>query len=228
MAITAWPFENQDTTESQYSQLFREFQDSGICDSADGTGLKVVAASGMNVNILAGSAVLRGFLVDSDATETRAITAPSASARKDRVIARLDPTANQINILVLAGVPGSATPPALTQSATGVFEISLAIVTVNPGDANIAAGAILDDRSFAGSRVGAWTTATRPASPRKARLGFNLDNGAYEFWSGTAWVSLLPSTVDNAIKWNGYRIVVSATTPSGNPDADRIWIQPTP
>lgn len=227
MAISAFPFETQDTTETEFSQLFRELQDSGVADSADGTGLKVQAASGMSVNILAGSAFLRGFLVVSDATENRTVAAPSAQARKDRVIARLDPAANTVTFHVVPGMPGSATPIPLVQTSTGIYEIGLAVITVNPGDANVTAGAVADERQFVGSRTGAWSNATRPASPRKARLGLNVDSGLWEFWTGTAWANLIPATVDNATRWNGYTITVSTTTPGGTPTADRIWIQPT-
>lgn len=227
MTISAFPFETQDTTETQFSQLFRELQDSGVADSADGTGLKVTAGTGLQINIAIGTGILRGFLVDSDAIEPRTVTGPSASSRKDRVIARLDPTANTITFVVVAGTSGSSVPPALVQTSTGIFEISLAVITVNPGDSSFTSGAILDTRQFIGSRVGAWTTALRPAAPRLSRLGLNLDTGTFEFWTGTTWADITPSTVGNSTRWGGYTITVSTTTPAGTPTADRIWIQPT-
>jgi hypothetical protein len=229
MAITSWPFETQDTTETQFSQLFRELQDSGVVDSATGNGFKVQAATGLTVDVLAGDAIVRGFMVSSDATVNKAVAAPHATlTRKDRVVLRLDPTANTITVEVLTGTPASSpTVPALTQTSTANYEIALATLTVNPGAGTIASGDIIDERPFVGSRVGVWRTATRPASPRLARLGYNLDLSIFEVWTGSTWANVIPSTVDNSTRWGGYTVTVSTTTPGGSPTADRIWIQPT-
>jgi hypothetical protein len=178
--------------------------------------------------VLAGDAVLRGFMLTSDATENKTIGAPDGQPRKDRVILRLDPTANAITPEVLAGTPApSPSPPALTQTSTGVYEISLAVVTVNPGASAFVSGDIEDTRIFVGSRVGVWRTGTRPSSPRLGRFGYNTETAIYEFWTGSAWADITPATVGNSTKWAGYTLTVSTTTPAGTPTADRIWIQPT-
>ncbi|MFY1688185.1 hypothetical protein [Plantactinospora sp. WMMB782] len=227
MAFISFPFDNADTTEGQYSRLFRELQDTGVVDAVTGAGFRVWAdASGMLAKVDPGSAILRGHMVSSDAVETRAIGAASASERIDRIVLRLDPAANGISIEVLQGTPGDG-PPALTQTDVGVYEFALARITVSPGVSNIAADKVTGERQFVGSRVRAWTTATRPASPRVSQLGLNVTTGDWEYWTGSAWANLVPNPVANSARWGGYSVTVSTTTPAGSPTTDRIWIQPT-
>jgi hypothetical protein len=226
MAISYYPFENADTTETQYSALMRELQESGVCDSAGGTGLRVSVGTGSTVNILPGSAILRGFQVISDATENRTVTGPAASTRIDLVVARLDPTANTINFFVVAGTPGSGSAPAPASSLTDIFEIPLATVTV----ATSGTLAVADVRPFVGTRVRVHSNATRPA-PNAVRLGqlaFNTDTLAYEYSNGAGWFALLPTLVNQATKWgpgSGYALVVSTSTPPVT--ANTVWIKPT-
>jgi hypothetical protein len=226
MAISFYPFENADTTETQFSALMRELQDSGVCDSADGSGLRVSVGTGSSVNILAGSAILRGFQVVSDATENRTVTGPAASTRIDLVVARLDPTANTITFAVVAGTPGTGSAPSPASSLTAVFEIPLATVTV----ATSGTLTVADARPFVGMRVRPHSNATRPAANavRLGQLAFNVDTQAYEFSNGSAWVALLPALVNQATRWgpgSGYALVVSTSTPPVT--ANTVWIKPT-
>lgn len=193
MAITSYPFDAQVVTETQYSQMFREFQDSGVAAAYDASGFLVAAGSGMTVNVQPGLAFLRGFVVSSTATEPVSIPAASTSVRVDRVILRLDPSLNSIALTVKQGTAGSTTPPALTQTDTGIYEIALAQVTVNANATSVAGGDITSTRSVVGTRVGMWATITRPASPRKGQLGYNNTTSTWEFWNGTAWASLISS-----------------------------------
>jgi hypothetical protein len=196
LAITSYPFDAQVVTETQFSQMFREFQDSGVVASfGSSSGFQVSAGTGMNVNVSAGLAFLRGHMVQSTATEVVAIPAASTSVRVDRVVLRLDPSQNSIVLAVKQGTAGSTTPPSLTQTDTGIFEIGLASITVNANVTSIAAGDIVRIRPFVGHRVGAWNTTTRPASPRFGMLGYNADTSRWEFWNDTAWTPLI-SIVD--------------------------------
>ncbi|MEU8327303.1 hypothetical protein [Micromonospora sp. NPDC048839] len=229
MAITSFPFDNQDTDESQFSRLFRELQDSGVADSISGSDFKLTAdGTGMYVFVQPGFAILRGHAVYSTAVEKVAVAAASGTLRTDRVALRLDPTSNSITLVPLTGTPGSGAP-GVTQTDTGVFEMSLGSVPVAAGAVAIAADVPVDERQFLGSRVGVWTTAIRPSAPRRSKLGFNVTTGKWEFYngSGTGWTDLIPATADNATRWNGYTVTVSKTQPSGTPTTDRIWIQPT-
>ncbi|GGN40141.1 hypothetical protein FHR83_007111 [Actinoplanes campanulatus] len=194
MAITYFPFDDVDTNEDQYSQLFRELQDSGVAASHGSNSFQVGAnASGMTVTVQAGFAILRGHAILSTAVESLTVAAASTSARIDRIVLRLDPGANKISLAILQGTAGSGVAPTLTQTDTGLFEISLATVTVGASVGSIAASAVTDTRQFVGSRVGTWTSSTRPAGPRKGKLGFNDETGLWEFFNGTTWANLTTS-----------------------------------
>lgn len=199
MAVSSYPFDDQDTTETQYSQLFRELQDSGVADTFGGTGFAVSAnAAGMRVFAQAGFALLRGHAILSSDTETVPIEAPDAATRIDRIVLRLDPVQNGIRFAVVRGVP-NAGPPALTQTDTGIFELPLARVQVDPGIGSISADKVTDDRRYVGSRIGAWTTATRPSAPRLSRLGLNVNSERWEYWTGTTWADLAPTVAWSTI-----------------------------
>lgn len=195
MTITSYPFENQDVNESQFSRLFKELQDSGIAgEVGDNTFAVSADGSGLDVQIAPGFAILRGHAVSSDAIESRTLAAAHASLdRIDRVILRLDPVANAITIEVKQGTP-AATPvaPTLTYTETGVFELSLAEVRVVAATLNIGNQNVSDNRTYMGQRIGNWTTATRPSDKRRSRLGYNSTTSSWEFWDGTAWVTLAP------------------------------------
>lgn len=227
MAISAFPFENADTTETQFSLLFSEMQESGVCDSIGGNGLKVsVASDAVSVDIQAGAALLRGFMVESDAVENVALSGPSASTRYDRIVARLNPTANTITFEVLEGTPGAGVAPAVASSLTDVYEISLATVQV----ATSGTLTVTDARRFVGMRVVPHTNATIPAATavRKGQLVFNVDTGAFVYSNGTAWLPLRPTLVDQATKWgpgSGYALIVQTTEPPVA--ANTIWVKPT-
>lgn len=203
MSISSYPFDGQPVSEGQYSYLFRELAShSGIADQVGGSGFAVQAdGSGMNVKVNPGFAVVRGHAVQSTATETLTIAAASAATRYDRVVLRLDPTANNITLAVVQGTSGGGVP-ALTQTDTGVFEFPLATVTVPVGAATISAGNVTGEREFLGNSVGGWTTATRPKNPRTGRLGLNTSTNRWEFWDGTKWADLAPtitwSTIEGA------------------------------
>ncbi|MEU4155690.1 hypothetical protein [Actinoplanes sp. NPDC026670] len=227
MAITAFPFDDQDTTESQFSQWARELQDSGVADAAGGTGFRVTGGGGMAVQVQPGVGFLRGHLLVSTAIETVAIEAAGTSQRVDRIVLRIDPTTNAGTLAVLKGTGGSSAAANLTQSAEGVFEVSLALVTVQANATTIDAAMVTDNRSFTGSRTGSWSTSTRPTSPRRHKLGYNSTNSSWEFWTGSAWQNLVASTAENSSQWGGFELIVSVNQPSVTPLANRIWIQPT-
>ncbi|AUG87209.1 tail protein [Streptomyces phage Omar] len=212
MAITSYPFDGQPVTETEYSRLFREFQVSGVAGEVGGSVLSVYAdGSGMNVKVSSGFAIVRGHAVYSTATETLTIPAANTSARVDRVVLRLDPAANAITLEVKQGTPGSATPPALTQTDTGVYEMVLAKVAVGANVTSISASAVTGERRFVGNTVGGWTTDTRPTSPRVGRLGFNQTTDTWEFWNGSTWTSLV-----SAVDWSTLSNKPSSFTPASH------------
>lgn len=147
MAQTSWPFENIDTSETQYSQLFRNLGEGPV--AGHGFELEPYADStGMNVKVKSGQALVRGHYYDSTGTET--ITIPAADAtnpRIDRIVLRLDPLANSILLHRLAGTPAaSPSAPALTQTDGAIYDLPIAQVYVAANATNIAPGDVTDER----------------------------------------------------------------------------------
>lgn len=199
MTLSSYPFDGQTTTESQYSELFSQLQDSGVVGDPGSTDLLVSAdGTGMNVKLQSGFAVVRGHAFANTGVETLTVQPAAGVARVDRAILRLDPSENTITPLVLEGTPGSATPPTLTRTLYGVYEVSLGIINVSAGAVSLVGQNVTPDREFTGTRIRAWTTATRPAEPRAYQLGYNTAASRWEFWNGDAWVDLAPS-----INWGG-------------------------
>lgn len=229
MAITAYPFDDQDTTESQFSAWARELQESGVADSYGGAGFRVTGgAGGMTVQVQPGLALLRGHALVSTAVETVTIPAAGTVQRYDRIVLRINPATNLGAIAVLQGTAGSGSVPGVTQTAEGIFEIGLAVVTVQANATTIDAAMVIDERRFVGSQVGVWSTSTRPTSPlRTSKLGYNMSTRTWEFFNGVGWQDLVPSTVENSVQWNGFELIVSTSPPTGTPLPNRIWIQPT-
>lgn len=183
MTIISYPFENRATTEEQYSRLFRELGATGIAGDPGSTDLRVTAVPG-TARIAAGFAIVRGHAVHVTADEARAIAPANAVTRHDLVVLRLDPSLNNIDIVILPGEPGAGAPPAPTQTDTGIFDLPLSEVRVF-ADGNINTG---DIRTFSNTYAGAWTSVgSRPTSPRLGSLGFNASSKKYEFFDGTKW-----------------------------------------
>jgi len=107
------------------------------------------------------------------------------------VVVELDPEANTIVTKIVSGEAVSADPvaPTLTQSATGMYQLPIATLTIPTSTVVITSGMLLDTRTFMGNRVGIWTTDTRPANPTAYQtLGYNTTIGSHESWNGTSWV----------------------------------------
>lgn len=188
MAQSSFPFEDIDTTETQFSQWARNFN-SGVNDVPTGTALQVSAGTGLAVDVEAGQAMVRGHYYISDATESLALaTADATNDRLDTVVLRLDPSANSIVLAVKTGTPaGSPSAPTLVQTDAGIFEQPLANVLV-PATSGVPT-TITDRREFQGTRLGSWTTAGRPTPAGRVLFGFNTTTSAVEYYdtNTSAW-----------------------------------------
>lgn len=152
MAQSAWPFENIDTSETQFSQWARNIGE-GVKGTSGGTELKVFGDStGMQVKVPAGYAMVRGHYYSNTAQETLTIAAAHATlARIDSVVLQLDPSANTILLVVKTGTAASSpSAPALVQTDSGVYEIRLANVAVAAAATTITSGNVTDTRTFIG------------------------------------------------------------------------------
>lgn len=167
MAQTAWPFENIDTTETQFSQWARNIGE-GVKGSSGGTELKPFGDStGMNIKVYAGQAMVRGHYYVSTATETLVIAnSDPTNPRIDSVVLELDPAANTILLKVLTGTAASSpVAPTLTQTDAGIWQQRLGNVAVAAGAGLISAGNVTDLRSFLGTTSIAWGDITgKPTS----------------------------------------------------------------
>ena len=192
MAEQSFPFENIDTTEAQFSEWATNFQETGVQGSPTGTELGItVTGSDLNLTIAAGQAFIRGHYYINTDDLVLAVTSAGTNTRIDIVVVELDPTANTIVTKIVEGtaVASSPTAPTLTQSATGIYQLPIATLTIPTSTVVITSGMLTDTRTFMGNRVGIWTTATRPANPTAYQtIGYNTTIEAHESWNGTAWV----------------------------------------
>jgi len=192
MAEQSFPFENIDTTESQFSEWATNFQETGVQGSPTGTELGItVTGSDLNLTIAAGQAFIRGHYYINTDDLVLAVTSAGTDTRIDIVVVELDPEANTIVTKIVSGEAVSADPvaPTLTQSATGIYQLPISTLTIPNSTVVITAGMLVDTRTFMGNRVGIWTTATRPANPTAYQtLGYNTTISSHESWNGTSWV----------------------------------------
>jgi hypothetical protein len=147
MAQTSWPFENIDTSETQYSLLFRNVGE-GVISGKQLLLDTIADGSGMTVSTKTGDALVRGHYYTSTSNVTLTIAAAHATLpRIDRVVLKLDPTANSTTLVVLEGVPdASPAPLALTQTDGDIYEFPLALVAVGAGVTVISDANLTDQR----------------------------------------------------------------------------------
>lgn len=196
MAEIAFPFEDVDVSETQFGQWASNFQDYGVKGAPGDSNLLVSGDdSGMQVRVAAGEAFVRGHYYQNTTQATVTLAAVGGNTRIDAIVLELNLTTNKLVLKAVAGtaVLASPTPPALTQTTSGIYQMLLGYVTI-PNDAtSITAEMVTDLRTFMGKRIGIWTTATRPSNPTAQHtMGFNTTLGIHEVWNGTAWVSFAP------------------------------------
>lgn len=222
MAENSWPFENIDTTETQYSLLFSEFQDNGVAgDNSNPASIAVSVAAGMVLTVSDGFAVIRGFAYQNTADLSLTVDAADAQPRIDTVVLRLDPSVNSIVAAIKKGTAAaSPSAPALTQTPDGIYELPLANILVPASVIALDPGNLTDRRQFLGSHVGLWFTASRPSSPDKGRFGYNLTTGKLEWYDGSAWSNVLPLELSGSQFTDGSITNAKlATKPGTYPDA---------
>jgi hypothetical protein len=171
MAVTGYPFDDQDTTESQYGTLMAALHDEGVVGVGDGL---LVESGSSGVTVRPGVCISKGFVVVVDATETVAASAG------EWVIARVDTTTNS------ASVGGVSAP----FTGSDVWDIPLAQVT---------SSGVVDRRPWVGTQVGRWATVDRPAGT-PPRIGWNTGLQRWESITpaGAAPLTLTVKIFDHA------------------------------
>jgi hypothetical protein len=211
MAELSWPFENADTTESQYSKLLSRFAESGVLE-----GLTVSTSSGLNLSMAVGSAIVRGFYYENDSAKTLAVsTANATNPRRDYIVLRLDLASNSIVAAVKAGTAtaGGGTLPSLTQTLT-TWEHPIAVITVPAGASNLVSGNIENRLNKTGLRVVPYATSAERdwiSTSTSQILGVNTTNRTFELWTGTEWLS-----VPELITWSNLTGKPSSFTPAAH------------
>lgn len=187
MAITSWPRVDEDTTDSQYAELFNSIIGTGVRDV--GSFLVTADSSGLNVKVAAGFAVVAGSACLSTSSVTLTIGANNgATARTDLIVLRRDFTAAAGQTVRLMVKPGPATADA---DPTGNFDLVLATVSVPVGAATITPTNVTSARPYISRRIGVWDDTTRPAH-RVGTIGWNTSAGRYEYSDGAAWIAGFP------------------------------------
>lgn len=200
MAELSYPFETQDTTETQYSTLFNELQDTGVAgDMYYNSGVYAAVGTGMNMIVYPGLALIRGFAYQNTSEFNLTCDPATAQPRIDTVILRLDPAANSIVAAIKKGTPAaSPSAPALTQVAGAVWEMPLADILIPANATALDVNNYTDRRRYLGGRVGLWYTNSRPASPDHGTMGFNFTTGKFEWYNSATlnWTSAFPIDID--------------------------------
>lgn len=142
--------EDRSYTADQFASYFRQFLTDGIKNG--GTNLQVTTATGMNVTVDYGTALIQGYAYwlenDGSGKKTLAVPAAEGQPRIDRVVVRLD-LSTAVRTAAVAILKGTAAtnpyPPDLTRSSN-VYELSLAQIHVPAGAAYISSASIADER----------------------------------------------------------------------------------
>jgi hypothetical protein len=147
MTQSSFPFENIDTTETQFSQWARNIGEGFVADE-NGDRLEVQAGTGLAVDVAPGRALVRGHYYTSTSVESLALAiADPDDPRLDTVILRLDPSANSIVLAVVTGTPAAIpVAPSVVRTDAGVYELPIANVLI-PANSGVPT-TITDRRTF--------------------------------------------------------------------------------
>lgn len=154
-------------TEEQFNRYNNALQSNGVIsaeltnDGFDAENLLEVVESdvpALSVKVKSGHCLMQGYWAYNSADESLTLASNSSgNPRIDRIVERLDKTANSVSLAVLTGTPGvTPSPPALTRTST-IWEISLAQVEVANGATAILDANITDERGD--PAVCGWATA---------------------------------------------------------------------
>lgn len=153
MAETYFPFDagaGANTTEDGWAKMARLWLRTGVLRGELNALAVSAPGSGMTVNVATGRAFIEGFFYENDAIKALAISAADpTNPRIDRIVVRLDRTANTMTAMVITGTPaGSPVAPAALSGSTQ-FDVTLGTVLVGAAVVIVAADKVTDLRSYA-------------------------------------------------------------------------------
>ncbi|MEV5472956.1 hypothetical protein AB0L66_11440 [Streptomyces sp. NPDC052207] len=185
MAESSFPFGSSSIpNEDAWSSMFRMVQLDGVLAlSESGTDLKVTGSNASTVAVAAGEAWVQGTYYKNDASLNVNVPTNSggASARKDLIVLRRDPSADSTSIKYKTG---GTSFPSLTQTTNSTWEIPLAQVTVAAGASVVTTTGVVDQRWFLGRPVAFGSSGARRPPVRGQ---FLFESGNVYVGDGTAW-----------------------------------------
>lgn len=150
MTIRYFPFDSgagSIVQQADWQRMAQHYRPTSVLQGELNAFAVSAISSNMNVTVATGRALIQGFYFENDAIATLTLgTADATNPRIDRIILRVNLSADTITQAVLQGTPGaSPSAPALTQSSS-VWEISLAQVRVNAGVSSVSNSNVTDER----------------------------------------------------------------------------------
>lgn len=205
MAELSWPFDTAGVglpvLEDQWSRMARNWQVSGV-DGGLGSAVLAVSgnSTGMQVTIPVGEAEVRGhhYQNTTPIVLTGFASNGGGSNRIDRVVLKLDPSANSVVAAIHAGTVGAG-PPALTQTDAGIYEMPLALVTIGPGVSTIRAQDVADDRRFGGLPIRPCLSVTALENVLPGTIAYEQSTGSFQKYDGSAWTGLTAEAAHAAV-----------------------------
>ncbi|MFD9282801.1 hypothetical protein ACFWD7_37005 [Streptomyces mirabilis] len=216
MAQDSWPSPAHNAravTDTEYEKIAARFSGDGVYGAPADTAV-VAAGIGLSVDVRSGVyASVRGHAWTSGTATVNLPVTPNTSGktRVDRVVLQLDRAAWTVRAVVNAGTPGGSAP-ALTQSTgdTGLYEISLATVSVPTGATSVT---VARNELYVGVRIRPCTSTTRNPNPAPGEMCFETDTKRVRVWTGSSWTGLFDDSG---------QVVVSATATGWRNSADSV------
>ncbi|WP_018658451.1 hypothetical protein [Actinomadura flavalba] len=200
--------EGASLTEADWELMLQELVD-GVIGVPGSSALAVTATGTRGVSLATGNSLARAHWYKNTAAKTYfSDSNPAGSARVDRLVQRVDRTANTVRSVLVKGTAGAGAP-ALT-STTTVTDRPLWRWTIAPGATAISG--LVDERQWIGSLIRPCTSGNRPSGPRPGQMAYETDTGRWIGYTGTTWKILHGDTDPVALPVSWTTVWVSAGT----------------
>ncbi|GGM27236.1 hypothetical protein GCM10011608_10000 [Micromonospora sonchi] len=242
MAQYAYPttaYNNRAVTPREYEDLMHPMAPDGLIGTPDLSDLVYADSSLLGVKIRATrAALIRGYRWESGETElTQTVDAntTSGTTRRDLIVLRLTRNPWTVAIAVIKGTPAASpttpSPTYGTNTATGVWELPLAVVTVPFNTATVGAGQCVQIAWYVGEdgqMVSPTSSTLPPGNP--GRRVYENSTGVIRVHNGTAWrkYAIDLETCPGTITADGTTLanITSTTFVPGSPVVGRAFVAP--
>jgi hypothetical protein len=132
---------------ADFAEYFSRFLSDGLYTEGGKAGLQVTPGDGLNVQVAAGYAFIRGYMYHNDAPLPFELEpADTILDRIDRVVLRFDEVAREIRLAIKTGTFSSTPVVPGLEKTSNVKELGLARVFIRHGATSISTGSITDER----------------------------------------------------------------------------------